>query len=246
MDEFKNKVAVVTGSARGLGRAIAERFLAQGATVVLSDINEQTLGEAVDELSAKGEVFGGAMDVSRPDSVEAAIDDVIKKYGRIDILVNNAGITKDGLMLMMSESEFDAVIAVNLKGVFNVTQSVAKKMLKKRSGSIINISSVVGITGNAGQANYSASKAGVIGLTKTCSKEFGKRGVRVNAIAPGFIKSDMTDVLSDSVKESLKKSIVLGRLGQPEDIANAAAFLASDNASYITGQVLVVDGGMIT
>lgn len=243
--ELDNKIAVVTGSARGLGKAIAKSFLQQGATVVITDIAEQSVGSAVEELSSLGEVFGVQMDVSNTDSAEAAINAIIEKYGRIDILVNNAGITKDGMMTRMTESEFDSVIAVNLKGTFITTQLVSKYMLKARTGNIINIASVVGITGNAGQANYSASKAGVIGMTKTCAKEFARRGIRVNAIAPGFIQTDMTHVLDDSVKEQLQKSILLGRLGQPEDVANAASFLASDKASYITGQVLVVDGGMV-
>lgn len=244
--ELNKKIALITGSARGLGRAIAEKFQEQGATVVITDINEETLNGCVEELKQNGEVFGILMNVADPGSVEKAIESVIEKYGRIDILVNNAGITKDGLLSRMEESEFDSVIAVNLKGTFNVTKSVSAYMLKKRSGNIINISSVVGIIGNVGQANYSASKAGVIGLTKTSAKEFAKRGIRVNAIAPGFIKTDMTEVLSDDAKEALYRNIPLGRLGLPRDIANAAAFLASDNASYITGQVLVVDGGMVT
>ncbi len=243
--ELDNKVAVITGAARGLGKAIAEKFMQQGAAVVITDINEQTLNDAVEEMKSSGEVYGVLMDVSNAQSVEDAITSIIEKYGKIDILVNNAGITKDGLMMRMSENEFDSVIAVNLKGTFNTTSIASKYMLKARTGSIINISSIVGIIGNVGQANYSASKAGVIGLTKTGAKEFAKRGIRVNAIAPGFIKSDMTDVLDEKVKENLYKNIPLGRLGLPQDIANAAAFLASDNASYITGQVLVVDGGMV-
>ena len=189
--------------------------------------------------------MGLKMNVADADSVQQAVDSVIEKYGRIDVLVNNAGITKDGMMSRMEEAEFDSVIAVNLKGTFNATKSVSQYMLKKRSGNIINISSVVGIIGNVGQANYSASKAGVIGLTKTSAKEFAKRGIRVNAIAPGFIKTDMTDQLSDAAKEALYSNIPLKRLGAPDDIANAAVFLASDNAGYITGQVLVVDGGMV-
>ncbi len=243
--ELDNKVAVITGAARGLGKAIAEKFMQQGAAVVITDINEQTLNGAVEEMKSSGEVYGVLMDVSNAKSVEAAITSVIEKYCKIDILVNNAGITKDGLMMRMSENEFDSVIAVNLKGTFNTTSIASKYMLKARTGSIINISSIVGIIGNVGQANYSASKAGVIGLTKTGAKEFAKRGIRVNAIAPGFIKSQMTDVLDEKVKENLYKNIPLGRLGLPQDVANAAAFLASDNASYITGQVLVVDGGMV-
>ncbi len=244
--ELNKKVAVITGSARGLGFAIAEEFLEQGATVVVSDINQEAIDSAVSELKSLGEVFGVLMDVSAIGSVQTGMETIIDKYGKIDILVNNAGITKDGLLMRMSDSEFDSVIAVNLKGTFNATKTASQYMLKQRSGNIINISSVVGITGNIGQANYSASKAGVIGLTKTSAKEFAKRGIRVNAIAPGFIKTDMTDALSDAAKESLQKSIPLGRLGLPRDVANAAAFLAGDNASYITGQVLVVDGGMVT
>ncbi len=244
--ELNKKVAVITGSARGLGFAIAEEFLEQGATVVVSDINQEAIDSAVSELKSFGEVLGVLMDVSDIGSVQSGMETIIDKYGKIDILVNNAGITKDGLLMRMSDSEFDSVIAVNLKGTFNATKTVSQYMLKQRSGNIINISSVVGITGNIGQANYSASKAGVIGLTKTSAKEFAKRGIRVNAIAPGFIKTDMTDALSDAAKESLQKSIPLGRLGLPLDVANAAAFLSGENASYITGQVLVVDGGMVT
>ena len=244
--ELNKKIALITGSARGLGKAIAEEFQEKGATVVITDINEETLREAVKELEQNGEVFGIKMNVADSQSVQDAVETIIEKYGRIDILVNNAGITKDGMLSRMEESEFDSVIAVNLKGTFNATKSVSQYMLKQRSGNIINISSVVGIIGNVGQANYSASKAGVIGLTKTSAKEFAKRGIRVNAIAPGFIKTEMTDSLSDSAKEALYSNIPLGRLGLPTDIANAAAFLASDNASYITGQVLVVDGGMVT
>ena len=243
--ELNKKIALITGSARGIGKTIAEKFQEQGATIVITDINEQTLDAAVEELSKNGEVMGLKMNVADADSVQQAVDSVIEKYGRIDVLVNNAGITKDGMMSRMEEAEFDSVIAVNLKGTFNATKSVSQYMLKKRSGNIINISSVVGIIGNVGQANYSASKAGVIGLTKTSAKEFAKRGIRVNAIAPGFIKTDMTEQLSDAAKEALYSNIPLKRLGAPDDIANAAVFLASDNAGYITGQVLVVDGGMV-
>ena len=243
--ELNKKIALITGSARGIGKTIAEKFQEQGATIVITDINEQTLDDAVEELSKNGEVMGLKMNVADADSVQQAVDAVIEKYGRIDVLVNNAGITKDGMMSRMEEAEFDSVIAVNLKGTFNATKSVSQYMLKKRSGNIINISSVVGIIGNVGQANYSASKAGVIGLTKTSAKEFAKRGIRVNAIAPGFIKTEMTDQLSDAAKEALYSNIPLKRLGLPDDIANAAVFLASDNAGYITGQVLVVDGGMV-
>ena len=243
--ELNKKIALITGSARGIGKTIAEKFQEQGATIVITDINEQTLDGAVEELSKNGEVMGLKMNVADAGSVQQAVDAVIEKYGRIDVLVNNAGITKDGMMSRMEESEFDSVIAVNLKGTFNATKSVSQYMLKQRSGNIINISSVVGIIGNMGQANYSASKAGVIGLTKTSAKEFAKRGIRVNAIAPGFIKTDMTDQLSDAAKEALYSNIPLKRLGAPDDIANAAVFLASDNAGYITGQVLVVDGGMV-
>ncbi len=243
--ELNKKIALITGSARGIGKTIAEKFQEQGATIVITDINEQTLDAAVEELKQNGEVFGIKMNVAEAGSVQEAVGAVVEKYGRIDILVNNAGITKDGMMSRMEEAEFDSVIAVNLKGTFNATKSVSQYMLKQRSGNIINISSVVGIIGNVGQANYSASKAGIIGLTKTSAKEFAKRGIRVNAIAPGFIKTDMTDQLSDDAKKALYSNIPLGRLGLPDDIANAAVFLASDNAGYITGQVLVVDGGMV-
>jgi 3-oxoacyl-[acyl-carrier protein] reductase len=243
---LENQVALVTGASRGIGKAIALAFANEGATVIVnySGSKDKAL-QVVAEIKANGgnaEAMG--CDVSHFEASETLIGDVIKKYGRLDILVNNAGITRDGLLMKMSENDFDQVIATNLKGAFNTTRFAIRQFLKQRSGRIINLSSVVGIVGNAGQANYAASKAGIIGLTKATAKELASRGITVNAIAPGFIETDMTDVLSDSVKEATKSQIPLGRLGKVEDIANTAVFLASDLASYITGQVISVDGGM--
>lgn len=241
------KVAVVTGASRGIGKAIACKLASQGAKVVVNYNGSREKAEAVKaEIEAQG---GTAVlyqcDVSDFASCEAFIQDVIKEQGSLDILVNNAGITRDGLLMKMSEEDFDKVLDTNLKGTFNTIRFAARQMIKQRSGRIINMSSVVGVSGNAGQANYAASKAGVIGLTKAVAREVASRGVTVNAIAPGFIQTDMTDVLSDKVKEAMVGQIPLGRFGQTEDIAEAVAFLASDSAGYITGQVLHVDGGMV-
>ncbi|MBU4485514.1 MAG: 3-oxoacyl-[acyl-carrier-protein] reductase [Candidatus Delongbacteria bacterium] len=244
---LKDKVAVITGSARGIGKAIAEEYASNGAKVVISDILQDLADGTALEIKNKfnTETMAVKADVSKYDEVENLISQTIEKFGKIDILVNNAGITRDNLIMRMSDQEWDLVININLKGVFNCTKAVTRPMMKQRSGRIINITSVVGEMGNAGQINYSASKAGVIGMTKTTAKELGSRGVRVNAIAPGFIVSEMTDKLSDQAKESLTKLIPLGNLGYPKDVANAAVFLASDMAEYITGQVLNVDGGMV-
>lgn len=244
---LEGKVAIVTGASRGIGRAIAIELAKNGAIVI---INYNGSMEKALEAKALIEQNGGIAEiyqcnVSEYTKCEEFIQEVIKKYGRLDILVNNAGITKDGLLMKMSESDFDQVIDVNLKGAFNTIRFATRQMLKQKSGRIINLSSVVGVTGNAGQANYAASKAGVIGLTKATAREVASRGITVNAIAPGFIETEMTAVLSDQVKEATAAQIPLGTFGKPEDIAYLAAFLASEKAGYITGQVLHVDGGMV-
>ena len=240
------KIAVVTGASRGIGRAIALELASRGAFVV---VNYNGSKDRAEEVKKEIEAAGGKAEVyqcnvSDFEKCQEFIQDVIKTYGRLDILVNNAGITRDGLLMKMSEEDFDKVIETNLKGTFNTIRFASRQMLKQRSGRIINMSSVVGIAGNAGQANYASSKAGVIGLTKAVARELASRGITVNAIAPGFIETEMTAVLSDAVKEASVAQIPLGRFGKPEDIAKTAAFLASDDAGYITGQVIQVDGGM--
>lgn len=241
-----DKVSVVTGSASGIGKAIARKFAAEGSKVVISDVNEELARRTADEIAAESrvETLSLKLDVAVSVECENGVKTVIEKFKKIDILVNNAGITKDNLVLRMTDEEWQRVIDINLKGVFNMTKSVVKYMFKERSGRIINIASVVGLMGNAGQANYSASKGGVIALTKTCAREFAPRNILVNAIAPGFIQTAMTDVLSDEIKAKLAEQIPLKRLGLPEDIASCALFLASDASSYITGQVISVNGGM--
>jgi 3-oxoacyl-[acyl-carrier protein] reductase len=241
--DLSGKVALVTGGARGIGFEVGKLLYEAGADVGLSDL--QGAPEAAARLTGKGKAFGAGGDVSDPKQVEETVAAAEETLGPIDILVNNAGITRDGLLMRMSEDDWDLVLKVNLKGVFNCTKHVARGMMKRRSGRIVNVSSVVGIRGNAGQANYSASKAGVIGFTKSIARELAPRGVLVNAVAPGFIDTEMTKKLSDEVRKALQEQIPLQRLGQPEDIANAVLFLASDLASYITGQVVVVDGGMV-
>lgn len=244
---LNGKIAVVTGASRGIGRAIAVKMAASGATVVINYNGSAEKAEAVKQeiIAAGGSAEIMQCNVAEFDACDAFIKAVTEQFGRIDILVNNAGITKDGLMMRMSEADFADVIDVNLKGTFNCIRFASRQMMKQRSGRIINMSSVVGISGNAGQVNYAASKAGVIGITKSAAKELASRGITVNAIAPGFIETDMTSVLSEKVIEETMKQIPLGRLGRAEDIAEAAAFLASDAAAYITGQVLNVDGGMV-
>lgn len=240
------KTAVITGASRGIGKAVALKFAKEGASIAInyngSAEKAEEVKKEIEALGVRAEVY--QCNVSDYAACEEFLKQVVKDFGRIDILVNNAGITKDGLLMKMSEEDFDKVIEVNLKGTFNCIRFVARQMLKQKSGRIINMSSVVGVLGNAGQANYAASKAGVIGLTKSTARELASRHITVNAIAPGFIKTDMTDVLTDAVKEAMSSQIPLGDFGMPEDIANTAAFLASEDARYITGQVIHVDGGM--
>ena len=244
---LNGKVAIITGSARGIGKAIAEEYAKNGAKVVISDILQELADETAKELQEKYNIETLAIkaDVSKMEEVETLVKNTIEKFGSIDIIVNNAGITRDNLIMRMSEDEWNLVIDINLKGVFNCIKAVTRPMMKQRAGKIINITSVVGQMGNAGQINYSASKAGVIGMTKTSAKELGSRGIKVNAIAPGFIVSEMTEKLSDQAKDSLIALIPAKKLGQPSDVANAAVFLASNKADYITGQVINVDGGMV-
>ena len=242
---FEGKVVVVTGAAQGIGRQIALNFAKLKAKVVILDVVEETLKEAQKELSSHSECLYYVVDVTDSKGVEEVINKIIDNSLKIDILINNAGITRDNLALRLSESDWDKVITVNLKGAFLCSKFCAKYMVKQRQGKIINISSIIGIIGNPGQANYSASKAGLIGLTKTFAKELGSRNICVNAIAPGYIQTKMTDVLPDKVKEEMLKRIPLNRFGTSDDVAKAVVFLASSEASYITGQVLIVDGGMI-
>jgi len=242
--ELNGRVAVVTGGSRGIGRAIASALAEAGASVAIVGRNGTTAQSAAAELSGEGHA-GYACDVADPAQVNASVKAIEAAQGDIGILVNNAGITRDNILLRMKDEEFDEVIAANLKGAFNFTRAVTRGMMKRRDGAILNITSVVGLTGNAGQANYSASKAGLIGLTKSVAKELSSRGVRCNAIAPGFIETDMTDALDEKQKAALLQGIPLGSLGQPDDIADAARFLVSPRARYITGQVLAVDGGMV-
>lgn len=244
---MEGKVALVTGASRGIGQAIAEKLASRGVKVVINYAGSKDKAQAIRDkiVSAGGQAEIYQANVANNEEVEAMVAFTTATYGQLDILVNNAGITRDTLLMRMKETDWDDVININLKGVFNCIKAVSRQMMKQRSGRIINMASVVGIAGNAGQANYVAAKAGVIGLTKTAAKELATRGITVNAIAPGFIETDMTDELSDQVKEEILKQIPLGKMGSASDIANAVEFLASDQASYITGQTLVVDGGMV-
>ena len=241
------KVALVTGASRGIGQATAIELAKAGADIVVNFIGNETVAqETVEAIEALGrKVIKIKADVGNAEEVQAMVDEAVATFGHIDILVNNAGITRDGLFIRMKDSDWDDVLNINLKGVYLVSKAVAKIMVKQRSGRIINMTSVSGVTGNVGQANYAAAKAGVIGFTKTCAKELAARGITVNAVAPGFIETAMTDVLPEKIKEGIAATVPFGRMGQPEEIASVVTFLASDFASYITGQVLNVDGGMV-
>jgi 3-oxoacyl-[acyl-carrier protein] reductase len=242
-----NKVALVTGASRGIGRAIALKLAQDGFNVMINYAGNLALALAVKAECKKFGVCAAVFqaNIGNKEEVAALIKATIDEFGTVDVLINNAGITRDNLMLRMSDEDFDEVIDTNLKGVFYLTKAVSKLMFKKRSGKIVNLTSVSGVTGNVGQANYAASKAGVIGLTKTVAKELAPRDIQVNAVAPGFIQTDMTDVLGDDLKAKIQESVPLKRLGVPEDIANMVAFLVSDNANYITGQIFHVDGGLV-
>lgn len=244
---LKDKVAIITGASRGIGQAIALEFAKQGAKLVLSASSAQSLVETENKLREIGcsHFIGIPADVKDAAAVQSVVKNCIDTYGRIDILANNAGITRDNLLALMSENEWEDVLNTNLKSAFLFTKVCARPMIKQKGGSIINISSVVGLTGNAGQANYAASKAGLIGFTKSVAKELAKKNVRANVIAPGFIRTKMTDQLSDEIKQKVAAQIALGRMGEPEEIATVAVFLASDASRYMTGQVLVVDGGLV-
>ncbi len=243
----ENKTVLVTGGSRGIGKEIALKFAKQGYDVIINYVSDKTDTEELKkELEAnEGKALIVKADVTNPEQIENLVKTAIETFGKIDVLVNNAGITKDNLLMRMSEEEFDKVIEVNLKGTFLMTKAVTKYMMKKRQGSIINLSSVVGVTGNAGQCNYAASKAGIIGFTKSVAKELASRNIRANAIAPGFITTDMTDVLSDEIKETIQEQIPLKRMGNAKEVAELAYFLGSEQSSYITGQVIHVDGGMV-
>jgi len=246
MNVFEDKVVVVTGAARGIGRTIAEAFARAGADLALCDLEAGWLDDTATAVRAAGRrAECVAVNVSDGAAVSAAIAEVLEKFGRIDVLVNNAGITRDKLLARMPEEDWDAVIAVNLKGTFLFTKAVARPMMKQRGGTIVNIASIIGLIGNAGQCNYAASKAGVMALTKSAARELAPRSVRVNAVAPGFIETKMTEVLPEDVRQKMMDAVPLGRFGSPEDVASAVLFLAGDASSYMTGQVLTVSGGMV-
>lgn len=246
MKQLENQIAVVTGAGRGIGRAIALKFAAEGADVVCVSRTAENSEKVAGEVRALGrKAWAHAVDVSDGAAVSAAAEKILADCGKVDILVNNAGVTRDGLLMRMSDADWDSVLNTNLKGAFLFTKAFTRAFAKQRAGRIINVSSIIGLIGNAGQANYAASKAGLIGFTQSVAKELGSRNITVNAIAPGFIETDMTAVLSAELKANLLKNIPLASLGQPDDIANAALYLASPGARYVTGQVLTVDGGMV-
>jgi 3-oxoacyl-[acyl-carrier protein] reductase len=247
MAQLDGKIAIVTGAARGIGQAIALKLASEGADVALCDVQVDWLAETAEKVKALGrraECF--AVDVSNGVAVQQAVDQVLEKFGKIDVLVNNAGITKDGYLARMSEADWDAVLSVNLKGAFLFTKAVARPMMKQRGGVMVNVASIIGLIGNAGQCNYAASKAGLIALTKSVAKELASRNIRANAVAPGFIQTKMTEKLPEEIKKKMLEAIPLARFGLPEDVANVVLFLASDASAYVTGQVLTVCGGMVT
>jgi len=250
MQLLKGKTALITGGTAGIGKAIACLYAEQGADVAIFGTNKERAEQAMKEIEAckidpQQKCAYYLVDVSKSKEVEEVVEQLLKNWGKIDILVNNAGITRDQLLIRMTEEDWDLVVDVNLKSVYNTCRVLARPMMKARSGTIINITSVIGLTGNAGQANYAASKSGMIGFSKSLAKELASRGIRINCVAPGYIETQMTQVLSDPIKEAILSKIPLSRIGQPRDIAHAALFLASDLANYITGQVITVDGGMV-
>ncbi|MCK4851837.1 MAG: 3-oxoacyl-[acyl-carrier-protein] reductase [Candidatus Omnitrophica bacterium] len=245
--KLENRISMITGAARGIGKEIAFTFAGQGSDIAICDVNEEILTATADEIEkASGrKVLAEKVDVTSFKECETFVNKILDNFGKLDILVNNAGITRDNLLLRMSEEEWDVVLKVNLKGAFNCIKAVARPMIRQRNGNIINMASIIGIMGNAGQANYSASKGGLIALTKTAAKELGSRNINVNAIAPGFIRTEMTDKLSEEMKQGMLKLIPLRRMGGTEDVAGLALFLAGEDSAYITGQVVQVDGGMV-
>jgi 3-oxoacyl-[acyl-carrier protein] reductase len=246
MGALDGKVAIVTGAARGIGAAIAVRLANEGADIALCDLNEEWLAETAEAVKAAGRNVGCfGVDVSDSEGVNKVVDEVVAAHGGVDILVNNAGITRDTLMMRMSDEDWDAVLNVNLKGTFLFTRAVARPMMKKRAGTVVNIASIIGLIGNAGQCNYAASKAGVIALTKSSAKEMASRNIRVNAVAPGFIQSKMTDALSEDIRDKMLGNIPMKRFGTPDDVADVVVFLAGETSGYMTGQVLTVSGGMV-
>jgi 3-oxoacyl-[acyl-carrier protein] reductase len=243
---LKDKVALITGGARGIGRSIAMVFAREGADIVVADVNLESASKTAAEIEGLGrKALALELDVTDFAKVEDGVNKILDKLGKVDILVNNAGITKDNLLLRMSQAEWDAVINVNLKGTFNCIKAVSRPMVKQRSGRIISIASIIGLMGNWGQANYAASKAGIIALTKTVAKELASRNINANSVAPGFIQTDMTAKLPEEVKRKMMEAIPMAKLGTPEDVANVCLFLASDESSYVTGQTITVDGGMV-